>query len=186
LDVGPRGYSWQNRARLKPPRKYHLSDLEKIQTSYHLFIGECQTLHIASKNSNQDVIASYAPFVRRAGSYYLYLSRLAAHYNNLSENAGVGLLLIRDESSSPNSFARERLQLTANATKLSKNHPDKPNLISRFKSKFGKQFELIEPLPDFDLFELSIKSGRYIYGFAQAYELYGDNMDELRHIDPRI
>lgn len=94
-------------------------------------------------------------------------------------------MLIRDESRSPNPFARERLQLKANASKLAKNHPDRPELISRFKSKFGKQFDIIEPLPDFDLFELRVSCGRYIFGFAQAYELYGDNMDQLRHIDPR-
>jgi putative heme iron utilization protein len=163
-----------------------LSDLEKVLASYHLFIDECQTLQIASRNSNQDVLASYAPFVRYAGCYYLFLSRLAAHYNNLSKNPEVGLMLIRDESRCPNPFARVRLQLKARASRLPKNHPDRPELISRFKSKFDKHFDIIEPLPDFDFFKLKVCSGRYICGFAQAYELYGDSMDQLRHIDPRI
>jgi len=42
---------------------------------------------------------------------------------------------------------------------------------------------IIEPLPDFSLFRVCLQAGRFVRGFGQAYDLSGEDLDELVHID---
>ena len=51
--------------------------------------------------------------------------------------------------------------------------------------RFGQVMQLLESLPDFHLFELQLQGGRYVRGFGQAYDLAGERLDRLVHVDPR-
>ena len=54
--------------------------------------------------------ASYAPYVRdEAGNYYIYVSRLAEHTQELISNPVASVLLIEDESATKQIFARVRI-----------------------------------------------------------------------------
>jgi putative heme iron utilization protein len=44
--------------------------------------------------------------------------------------------------------------------------------------------EMIEPLPDFQLFCVRANTGRFIRGFGQAYELEGEKLEQLTHVGP--
>ena len=54
-------------------------------------------------------------------------------------------------------------------------------MMSLFKRKFGKVFDLIRPLPDFALFRLMPEVGLYVRGFGQAFEISPD-MKNSKHI----
>jgi len=43
---------------------------------------------------------------------------------------------------------------------------------------------VIEPLQDFNLFQINAYKGRYIRGFAQAFELTGEGLNQIEHIGP--
>ncbi len=56
-------------------------------------------------------------------------------------------------------------------------------IMAEFKSRFGDFIDVIEPLQDFHLFQINPQSGRFIRGFAQAYDLVGPGLGEFKHID---
>ena len=58
-------------------------------------------------------------------------------------------------------------------------------VLGEFHLRFGKVMEIIEPLPDFLLFRVELRAGRFIRGFGQAYQLAGENLGQLQHVDPR-
>lgn len=128
--------------------------------------------------------ASHAPLVWYDGSCYLYLSELAGHTRNLQRNPALGLLLIEDEAGARNPFARRRISMQGRVTSIARDSELFPRVLAEFRRCFGKIMAMIEPLPDFHLFRIDIRAGRFIRGFGQAYEFRGDALDELSHIDP--
>jgi putative heme iron utilization protein len=129
--------------------------------------------------------ASHAPCILLDGNYYLFLSQLASHTANLLRNPEIGLILIEDESEAANSFARRRISLQGRAKPIERDSDIFKSVISLFHRRFGKVMEIIEPLPDFQLFCVRVTSGRFVRGFGQAYELTGERLDKLQLADPR-
>jgi len=54
-------------------------------------------------------------------------------------------------------------------------------VMSLFKRKFGKVFDMIRPLQDFTLFRLTADGGLYVRGFGQAFEVSPD-MKNSKHV----
>ena len=128
--------------------------------------------------------ASYAPCVLYAGDYYFFLSQLASHTTNLLRNPEIGLMLIEDEVRTANPFARKRINLQGNARLVSRDSDLFDRVIDEFHARFGAVMKMIDPLPDFCLFRVNVRTGRFIRGFGQAYQLEGDKLDRLTHVDP--
>ena len=153
----------------------------QLEKDYQNFLSNRLALNLASTSPDGFNEASFAPFVRYKQSCFIYLSALAHHYQNLLVNPQVGLLFIEDEADAKNPFSRERIQMQAEAEKLERDSVEHQELIPQFRSKFGKAFEVIEPLADFNFFKLRITNVRYIKGFAQAYDLVDDH---FKHLGP--
>lgn len=164
---------------------FFLQDLEQATADYLDLRRRAQSTHIATLDDTGLPHASYSPFVRLQSDYYLYLSRLAAHTRNLLANPAIGLLLVEDEGGAGNIFARKRITLQGRAQRVAREETEFATALSEFRRRFGKVMELIEPLPDFYLFRVTPDSGRFVRGFGQAYELVGEDLERLRHIDPR-
>ena len=94
-------------------------------------------------------------------------------------------MLIEDEFEAANSFARRRISLQGRAQTVERDSDIFKSVISLFHRRFGKVMEIIEPLPDFQLFCVRVTSGRFVRGFGQAYELTGERLDGLHLADPR-
>lgn len=112
---------------------------------------------------------SYAPFVRDSGRLYIYISRLAQHYAHLEANAAVDVLMIEDESQTPNVFARQRARFACRAENLGNEGCE--TIFERMEQTFGQgMIGMLRGL-DFSLFELTPVEGRYIVGFGQAFDI---------------
>ena len=53
-----------------------------------------------------------------------------------------------------------------------------------FDKNAGQIMKILRTLPDFNLLCLKPFSGKFIKGFGMAYEISGQNMDKLSHINP--
>ncbi len=131
---------------------------------------------LSTAPSNHQPLASYAPFIEdEAGNFYLLLSGLAAHSTNLqhhqTEQSQVSVLLIEDEKTSRNLFARKRLTYICEVSVWSREHPQWQTMIDRLQAKFGKTIDVLAGLGDFNLYCLMPGQGNYVRGFGQAYEL---------------
>ena len=129
-----------------------------------------QTLLLSSASKTGEPDISYAPFVcDETGCFYIFISELAAHTDNLLTNPKASVLFIRLETESHNLFARERAVFECTVREISRNEEIYSHQITALQDKFGEIVSLLKTLADFHLFALSPVNGRYVAGFGQAY-----------------
>jgi heme iron utilization protein len=132
---------------------------------------DCKSLQLATINKDGTPLSSYAPFVLNNGRIYLFLSRLAQHFQNIEHASYVSVLLIRDESISENVFARERAEFNCTTRLLERDHSRATDLLDGFEERHGDTVQVLRGLNDFMMFELTPASGNYVEGFGKAFRL---------------
>ena len=156
-------------------------DLDAIRQDCQAFPSRFSTVHLATVGSDGMPEASYAPFVQIDGRYYIYLSELARHTQNLLASADCCALFIESEADCANYFARKRLTLKCKAKECARESKVFEEVLDQFTDEFGNFVDVIRNLKDFHLFELSPQSGSFVAGFAKAYTLDGDDLGNIRH-----
>lgn len=157
------------------------NDLSAVRDACRAFPARFQSIHLGTVDANGEPEASYAPYVADQGRYYVYLSRLARHANNLRDVPKASALFIEGEAEAKQVFARERLTLACSVTECPRDTPRFEQVMDLFGERFGKFMQVIRPLQDFGLFELKPVSGSYVAGFAKAYVLDGEDLGHIRH-----
>ena len=158
-------------------------DHEKIQQEFQTLRESLKTVQLATVDFDGNPEASYAPCVWIESVCYLYLSELARHTTNLLTNPAISLLFIEAEEKTRNLFARRRIILQGEVQKIGRESNQFQTIMIEFKRRFGNFINVIEPLQDFHLFKVSPQSGRFVRGFAQAYELTGPGLSVITYID---
>jgi putative heme iron utilization protein len=161
------------------------SDHQTTQRDFETLRNSLKTAQLATVDSDGNPESSYAPYIWIEQACYLYLSDLAKHAKNLTANPAISLLFIEDEKSARNLFARRRIILKGEVRQVARESPLFQTAMAEFRRQFGDFIDVIEPLQDFRLFQINPQSGRFIRGFAQAFELTGPGLNQIAHIDPR-
>ncbi len=156
-------------------------ELREILEESKSFMNQFATLHLASCDHSGQPEASYAPYIRDGMEFYVYVSKLSKHTENIEQNPKVSFLFIAAEQDSKQLFARQRLTFTAEALLIARDSEKWLAIMDRFAEKFGNIIEMLRDLQDFRLFALTPKEGNYVRGFAQAYRLSGDMLDDIKH-----
>ncbi|BCL75250.1 hypothetical protein JHS3_09860 [Jeongeupia sp. HS-3] len=144
-------------------------DLPAAKQRYLDFVASRKTLAISCLDEAGLPFISYAPYVHKDGRLYIYISRLAEHYQCIDERRQANVMLLADEADTANLFGRERARWLCAASNLgNKGHED---VFALFNERFGeKMLDLLRGL-DFSLFELTPAAGRYVVGFGQAFDV---------------
>ncbi len=146
-------------------------------------LTETQTLHLSSIRPDGLPNISYAPYIRdEQGAYYIFVSQLASHTEDLLNNQIIAIMLTKDEQDTQQIFARTRLTYQCQVEKVSESEQDYQPLLDQFATKFGNVVSVLRNLPDFILFRLVPESGRFVVGFGQAYRLAGESLQKLQKI----
>lgn len=153
----------------------------EIFEEFNEFISQQQSVILATSNHDGEPQASYAPFILVEGRFYIYVSELAAHTENLMHHADLGLLLIEDEQTADNLFARKRASIQATAQEIARDSDHWQQTMDCFVAQHGDTAALLKTLADFHLFELRAQKATFVKGFAQAYELSGEHLSQVRH-----
>ena len=160
-------------------------DLRKLKEEYINFLLNFRSLELSTISEKGFPQSSYAPFVSDShNNFFIYISSLANHYKNLITYKKAGVMFIESEEKTENIFARRRLIFDCVVKKVLKNTEEWMEIMQKFEEIFGQIMQTLIMLPDFDLFELKPTSGRFIKGFGNAYEITGENMDELLYLNP--
>ena len=159
-------------------------NLDIVHREYQNLLDKQQSLQMATLDAEGLPEASYAPFVWYDDACYLFLSLLARHTQNLNVNPSLSLLLIEDQADARNQFARRRIIWQGLAEKIERDSDLFKAVMQAFRDRFGDFIDIIEPLQDFQLFKVTPKSGRFIRGFAQAFQLSGEGLNQITHINP--
>ncbi|MFK7996743.1 MAG: HugZ family protein [Granulosicoccus sp.] len=123
----------------------------------------------------------YTPFVFDGRDIIIFVSQLSLHTRDLLANGKASAMLIADESSSEQIFARTRASYQCQAVVVPKDHESYDPLLDAMQERHGKMISVLRQLPDFVLFRLQPEKGQFVMGFGQAYHLQGDNLDEFEH-----
>ncbi len=142
-----------------------------------------QTLQLATLDTNGNPAISYAPFVRdEMGNFYIFISGLASHAQDLLQHPAVAVMLIADEQDARQIFARTRVTYQCSAEVVTRDTPEATSLLDAMQARFGEVVGVLRGLGDFVLFRLKPQSGRFVMGFGQAFVLTGDALQTLEHI----
>ncbi len=148
------------------------------------FIESCKSLQLASLGADGAPFASYAPFAIGDNCLYVMLSELATHGVNLQRDSRASVLIIEDEATAGELFARVRVNYSVAAILLEHGSDAWRQGLDRLVERFGEFPKQLSQLGDFKLFRLEPGGGRYVKGFARAYNLAGNSLagEELQHV----
>lgn len=149
-----------------------IAELTKRAKSLQGLLASQQTLLLATASAKGIPDLSYAPFVRdEAGCFYIFISELAAHTDNLLTNPQVSVMFVRPESESNNLFARERAVFDCSVKEIDRIDDCYSTQLKALQIQFGEIVGVLRSLSDFHLFALAPISGRYVAGFGQAFTI---------------
>ncbi len=146
------------------------TDLERYRSAYAALIDSRKTLLLATRNGEQPEV-SYAPFIRDADGFYIFISDLAQHSRNLQQCAKAGVMLIEDEESCQNLFARQRASFDCTVSQVAPQEVCYTRLLDRMEQQLGNVVGVLRNLADFKLFVLQPSRGRFVVGFGNAFDI---------------
>jgi len=150
------------------------------------FIGNRLSLSLSTINLQHEPVVSYAPFVHSDDkTFYIFISELAEHTQNLNYAIKNGhktsIMLIEDEKECQNIFARKRLNYLCNVELIERESEQWQQVLAIFREKFDQTIEVLMTLPDFKLFSLSARNGKFVSGFAKTYLYNGVGWSLYEH-----
>ena len=155
---------------------------DEIQNEISGLLSSLKSAQLATLNAEQQAEISYAPYLKQGDRFFIFISELAAHTQNLKIHSKLSLMFIEDESTSKTVFARKRLILSCRSKFIERENKNWNQLLVAFEAAQGPTIQLLKTLPDFCLFELKFDSGSFVKGFGQAYQLSGDRLEEVKQV----
>lgn len=147
------------------------SERHNLQNACDELIRRHNSLLIASRSVDGAVAISYAPYLRDEAGFYIFVSELAQHTQNLRAQPRASILFIEPEAKAGNPFARQRLTFDCRVAEISKTHADYAQKLDGMAAKFGEIIGVLRTLPDFHLLSLTPESGRFVAGFGKAFSV---------------
>ncbi|GAM65525.1 pyeidoxamine 5'-phosphate oxidase-related putative heme iron utilization protein [Vibrio ishigakensis] len=147
------------------------------------FRDACQTLQLATITKDGLPHVSYAPFAFDKAGYYILVSDLAAHGQNLKTTKNVSIMMVEDESQAKSVHARKRLTFDTTAQHIDKETEEGKAGVSALVERFGEMAQNLANLGDFNLYKLTPSSGRYVKGFGQAFNVSGNDLVDFLHLN---
>lgn len=152
----------------------------KINTDIAEFREQCLTLHLATVDQEGVPNASYAPFIYDNNQYVVLISDMAKHARNLKQVNSASLMLIEDEKTARELFARKRLTMNAIARLVDKETEEGQQLLAKLQQRYGERINELGELGDFNLFVFEPLDGLFVKGFGKAFKL--DSEGKIIHL----
>ena len=145
-------------------------------------IENMRSLQLSTVDTDGIPYCGYTPFLHQApNNFYIFVSQLAAHTRHLLANPTVAIMIIADEQSTSQIFARTRVTYICKAERLAPECPDYDSILDAYELRHGKTAGMLRQLSDFVLFQLQPVSGQFVMGFGKAYTLTGENLSVFEH-----
>ncbi len=164
-------------------RSTELSTQATIQTAIDALHRQCISAILASTDAQGHAQASYTPYALLDGHYYVFISALAAHTGNILNTPKVGLLIIEDESSARNLYARTRLSYDTDASVVARDSDECAHALSQLRERAGNTVDMLSQLGDFVMVKLTPYAGSLVLGFGKAYALNPQQPSAAQHIN---
>ena len=130
-----------------------------------------------------DPEASLLPYAVRPdyGAVYVQASGLARHSRGLQPGARVGVLIHENDAPEADPLQIGRMIVQATVTVLDRESREFAAARDRFVERFPAAGMTLS-LGDFNLYELQLGRGRYVAGFAQAFNIGPETFKEISEL----
>jgi len=153
------------------------------QEKYHALLKNFKSVILGTSNADGTPDASYSPAVMDDDrNFYVYISEMSSHTRNIMARDEASLMVIEDENSAEQIYARKRATFDCKAEELPHGSADWQKIVPLFKERFGKIFDSLLEMGDFHLFALRPTKGRLVVGFGRAFDITGEKLDRLEHV----
>ena len=150
----------------------------EIEQQLSTFLNTIDSLVLATVDGTGIPEASYAAYVEHEGSFYIFVSELASHTQNLRRTKTAGVIFTEKEPG--HAFTRKRLTYNCQATVIGRNEPLFEAVLLQMEQQFGNLIITLRGLGDFHLYQLKPTKGQFVAGFGKAYEI-DCSQQEIRH-----
>ena len=139
-----------------------------------------QSVVLGTIGKNGYPFGSYAPCYYDGEKVFVFLSNISTHAQNIQAHLKASALFVEDEQESKNIFARKRISLQCDVSIIRRDEVLFSQILSKFEEKFeGTMFDMIKGMPDFNMYALTPIYGEATLGFAKAFTIGGEKMNEL-------
>ena len=140
-----------------------------------------KSLQLATVNTDGVPHCGYTPFSIDGNNLIIFVSQLSLHTRDLLATSQAAVMLITDEQSSSQIFARSRVSYQCRADVIAAEHTQYDVLLDAHEERHGKMVNLLRQLPDFVLFRLVPTAGMFVMSLGKAYKLAGPGLDQYVH-----
>lgn len=149
----------------------------KVQQEIIDFVNDRKSLQLSSLLADgTGPYSSYAPFAVGDDCLYILISEIAIHASNLLANGSASVLIIEDEDTAQELFARKRVNYQVDAKHIVTDEDEWNIGIAALAQRHGTRIDSLSQLEDFKLFRLTPKTGRYVKGFGKAFAFRGESL----------
>lgn len=142
------------------------SELKLANLIRNTRVAALGTLHDGEPNLAMVAIAVESDF----SAFYIHVSTLGKHTRDMQADPRVSLLLTETDDNRPDPQTLARLSLNGTAEMLPRTNPHYPQVRHAYLARFPEAEQLFS-LGDFNLWRISPKGGRFVAGFAQAFNV---------------
>lgn len=157
------------------------TELNELSAARDRLLGS-GTILIAANTQDGSPEMGVTPFVRYEGAFYIYPSHLASHVRAMLDRGTAQFMVIEDEATAQNIWARHRLKFTARIDDVPRDQDLFNALCRRFRASHGPTIDVIRDFSDFHMLRLRPVKGVMILGFAKAFELRGPTLEIVAHL----
>lgn len=160
-----------------------IANYDRIKAKIDEFRQGFKSCVLATLDKQGLPMASYAPIIALEGKYYIYISAIAEHYENIQQNPDkIEVMFLEDESQAKSIIVRTRLRYKTTARFIPREDPIVEKALDKLAETMNDVggIKTIREFTDFDLIELTLGAGRFVRGFGQAYLI--DEKGEISHI----
>jgi hypothetical protein len=153
-----------------------------VLTAIGHLLSSSRVLALAAIVENEPE-AALLPYALRAdfGALFVQASALARHSKGLSPGAQVGVLIHAGDTPDADPMQLARLSVQATVRVLDRGTDDFASAAARLIDRFpGAKITL--NLEDFSLYELTLGRGRYVEGFARAFNVGAHTFSEIAQL----
>ncbi len=141
-------------------------------------LGKLANLIRETRQASLGTLHNGAPFVsmvlaapsKDLCSYYIHISRLAQHTQDVLVDPRVSLMWMETDDGSADLQQLTRVSITGNASEISVTDPTYPQARSLYLERYPAS-EPFFTFVDFRLFQIKVTGGRFVAGFARAGDL---------------
>lgn len=111
-------------------------------------------------------------------AFYIHVSRLAQHTVDMQRDKHVSLLITEADDGRPDPQTLARVSIRGSAELVQNGEPGYTPIKGLYLARFPEAEQLFK-LGDFNFWRIRPKGGRYVAGFAKAYNITVDTLKKV-------